>query len=469
MAGERTFGSYVLEQHLATGGMAEIFRARRVGVAGFARQVCIKRILPALSEEREFVEMFIDEARTGAQLRHGNIVGIDDFGEIDGQYYLCMEFVSGVDLAALLRCLSRDGYLLPFEVASYIAGDVLKALDYAHRKIGADGRPLAVVHRDVSPHNILVSFSGDVKLTDFGIAKAASRLHRTVGDVVKGKLTYMAPEQASGRRLDGRADLFALGVVFYEMVTGRRPFNGAKQSDLIYAVIKGERDAVRTHRPDTPTPIVRVIDRLLALDPEQRYAHGGDALLDLAEFHAGTSATRQLAAIVGYCAPDHPSATRDALVIGSLPRMDGADPAGTEPTTPALELLERATTIDPRPAGLDALPTAPIAPRIGDRTEIASPPTAVLTPAQIATDVIGAPPASAIPTRTIAISRADESDAHPPRETSPTDRTRTIAREAVVTPRNASTPSTGTRVLTATAIFLMLMSAAALAYVLFVR
>src|SRR5206468_742166 len=143
-------GNYLLEERIAVGGMAEVFRARRLGAAGFSRQVCIKRILPALCVDDAFIAMFIDEARTGAQLRHGNIVAIDDFGEINGQYYLCMELVSGVDLARLVRQLTRSGKGCPTEVCTLIAADVLKALDYAHRKVGENGKPLGIVHRDVS-------------------------------------------------------------------------------------------------------------------------------------------------------------------------------------------------------------------------------------------------------------------------------------------------------------------------------
>jgi serine/threonine-protein kinase len=187
------FGSYLLDERIAAGGMAEVFRARRIGAAGFARQVCIKRVLPALCADPAFVEMFVDEARTGAQLRHGNIVAIDDFGEVGGQYFLCMELVSGVDLARLLRALARDGRACPTDVAVVVATAMLRALDYAHRKVARDGSPLGIVHRDVSPHNVLVSYAGEVKLSDFGIAKAASRTHQTAGRVVKGKLSYMAP------------------------------------------------------------------------------------------------------------------------------------------------------------------------------------------------------------------------------------------------------------------------------------
>ena len=453
VAEERNFGSYVLEEHLASGGMAEVFRARRVGVAGFVRQVCIKRMLPSLSSEHEFVTMFIDEASTGAQLRHGNIVAIDDFGEVDNQFYLCMEFVAGVDLSRLLHALVRDGRLLPFEVATFVASEVLKALDYAHRKLGVDGRPLGVVHRDVSPHNVLVSFSGEVKLTDFGIAKAASRLHHTVGDVVKGKLTYMAPEQARGSQVDGRADLFALGVVFYEMITGRRPFTGANQSDLIVAVQRGARLPVLALRPDAPPAIVRVIDRLLALDPDERYEHGGDAVLDLGEVHGSASAARQLASIVAHYGPRNPIVPFAAFDIASLPRIPGIAQLETGPTLIA-PIVDDETTRQARRA-----------PAHGDHTEIALPPTAALSRAEFATEIGTAVSSSMAATRTIARELRDSKIPPIQRETSPDGPTRTIARPAVAVVRPHQRSSS--QLLTAVALALMLASAAALAYALF--
>ncbi len=474
MGDERTFGSYVLEERLAAGGMAEIFRARRVGVAGFARRVCIKRILPSLSDEREFVEMFIDEARTGAQLRHGNIVSIDDFGEVEGQYFLCMEYVSGVDLARLSSAISRDGRLLPFDVATYVASEVLKALDYAHRKLGVDGHPLDVVHRDVSPQNVLVSFSGEVKLTDFGIARAASRLHRTVGEVVKGKLAYMAPEQARGRPLDGRADLFALGVVFFEMLTGRRPFVGADEREVIDALLRGRRPRVEDLRADVPPVLARVVDKLLASDAAMRYGLGGDAIVDLAEFPPGASASRQLASIVGHYFKEHEATERVDFDLDALPRVD-ANAALAHGLTAIAPRPGPATVVLKRPDGATEV-NAPARPQ-GSDTEISQPPTAARGPCALSTEIAPAPLPSAVPTRT----RAGVPGANAPplaemaREHSPHDRTRTMvaAREGNAMTRrgdaSASMRDTRSRWITVIAVALMLLSAIALVRVLLVK
>lgn len=197
--GER-FGPYVLRERLAKGGMAEIFFAERRGAMDFRREVCIKRILPNLSGDSSFVEMFIDEARICSRLRHSNIVAIDDFGSTDGQLYLCMEWVHGVDVARLIRRLEAERRSIPIDAALFLLGEVLRGLEYAHGKHD-NGVALNIVHRDVTPHNMLVSYAGEVKLSDFGIAKATSRLHQTQGDLVKGKLPYMAPEQATGKAL----------------------------------------------------------------------------------------------------------------------------------------------------------------------------------------------------------------------------------------------------------------------------
>jgi serine/threonine protein kinase len=451
---ERRFGNYVLEEQLAKGGMAEVWRARRLGVAGFARKVCVKQILPAHAEERAFVEMFIDEANTGAQLRHGNIVGIDDFGEVDGRYFIAMEFVAGVDLARLMRHTARAGETLPLDVSVFIAREVLSALDYAHRKMNDRGAPLGIVHRDVSPHNVLVSYSGEVKLTDFGIAKAATRLHHTVGHVVKGKLAYMAPEQAKRVDIDGRADLFALGVIFYEMVTGERPFARANESEMLYAVLRGDRRRVRELRSDVPASIARVVERLLATQPEDRYPSGGEALADLAEYPSNAVASRQLAALVAAASPHpaHASAKSEPIGDATTPALRRAEDDATSVSTPPIDYGAGGTEIAATwAAGTDA-PTM-----ISDAASPSSPPAIART--RVAHEATAA--------------------AAEARETSPTAATRTIARpsleDSVVaaasrkeTTSPARRPSTY-RALTVVSFVLLGLSAAALAYVLLAR
>ncbi|MGH9337526.1 MAG: serine/threonine-protein kinase [Vicinamibacteria bacterium] len=214
------YGRYSLLERVATGGMAEVFRAKRKGVEGFEKVVAVKRILPHLSSNKDFVDMFIAEAKMVASLSHPNIVQIFDLGKIDDTYYIAMEFVEGKDLRTILTRARNRGTLPGVDLAALIAGKVGAALEYAHRHRDSDGRELRIVHRDVSPQNILVSDEGEVKLVDFGIAKAATKASHTDSGSLRGKLLYMSPEQAWGRALDKRSDLFALGAVFFEILTG---------------------------------------------------------------------------------------------------------------------------------------------------------------------------------------------------------------------------------------------------------
>jgi serine/threonine protein kinase len=287
------FEHYVLLERLAEGGMADIFRARRVGSLDISREVCIKCIRPALSADAEFVRMFIDEARIASSLRHSNIVAVDHFGTFEETLFMCSEWVHGVDASRLLGRLHERGRLMPLDAALFIVSEVLKALEYAHGKIDG-GAWLQIVHRDVSPHNVMVSYSGDVKLTDFGIARASSRLHQTRGDMIKGKLAYMAPEQAAGDALDHRADLFAVGVVAYELLTGKRPFKGESDIDGVQRMLRGERLPLSAHRADVPPEVEDFIDALLASSPEERFIDAGIALDELGKIPALASGGRAL-------------------------------------------------------------------------------------------------------------------------------------------------------------------------------
>lgn len=456
------FGPYLLEERIAVGGMAEIFRARRLGAAGFARQVCIKRILPAFCADPAFVEMFIDEARTGAQLRHGNIVAIDDFGEIHGQYYLCMELISGTDLSRLIHRLARDHRGCPLQVAVFIGIEVLKALDYAHNKKGPDGTPLGIVHRDVSPHNVLLSYAGEVKLGDFGIARAASRLHHTVGNVIKGKIAYMSPEQARGERIDARTDLFALGVVLFETLTGRRPFTGPDEVAIVTALLRGERPRLRTLRPDVPEAVESVLNRLLEIDRTRRYQSAGEALAELAATTNIGSASRLLAAMVGYYFPGPASAVRHAEAFSpdALPPVITASsaslaPRSSERTIPSIDSLPdvASTVIDAHGTStfVDSTPfapgdatvpmaapfgtctvTVPTAASFGTRTDTVTAGVPSFADIRAGSDDTALPP-SAVPTVTsvaplqVQVPAAiDPQESFLQRETSPTDRTRTM-------------------------------------------
>src|SRR5438067_12165066 len=250
------FGSYRLQRRLARGGMAEVFLARLVGVEGFERRVAIKRILPHLSDSEEFRAMFLDEARLAAQLTHPNIVHIYDFGKVDDYYFIAMEYVDGVDIGRIIRRAKERP--VPFELAARILADTCAGLDFAHKAVDAVGRKLDVVHRDVTPQNVLVTYDGAVKLVDFGIAKAQFAAGRTRPGVVKGKYAYMSPEQVEGRSLDGRSDVFSAGICLYELITGL-PL--VRRDDIVASMREirdGKPIVPDKHRSDVPDGLVSI-------------------------------------------------------------------------------------------------------------------------------------------------------------------------------------------------------------------
>lgn len=265
------FGNYYLLEKIAVGGMAELFKARQRGVHNFEKIVAIKRILPHLSDNDEFVRMFIDEAKLAAQLTHPNIVQIFDLGKAGGFYYIAMEFVDGRDLRSLLRKVREYRMPFPEPVAAFVAMKVAGALDYAHRKKGMNDKELKLVHRDISPQNILISTEGAVKLVDFGIAKAATKSTQTMAGALKGKLLYMSPEQALGQPLDSRSDLYSLGLVLFELLTGERCFQADSELGVLEKVRLGKVQDVRTVNPDVSAEMAGLLERALQKDVERRY------------------------------------------------------------------------------------------------------------------------------------------------------------------------------------------------------
>jgi serine/threonine protein kinase len=284
------FGKYKLLERIATGGMAEIFRARLTGAAGVTKPVVIKKILPGYAGNSAFVSMFVNEARIAAGLSHGNIAQVFDFGEVDGQYFIAMEWVDGQPLARVLRRAREKGlYTLPQPLALLIAVEVLEGLAYAHTRLDERGRPLHIIHRDVSPQNVLVSYEGQVKLVDFGIARARlAGLGEADDTRVKGKYAYFAPEQARGRELDARTDVFAAGVVLYEMLCGRLPFEG-RMEDVLRKVALGDFPRPRDLNPDLPPALERILLTALAVEREQRYATA-EAFVEALTRHLHTAA-----------------------------------------------------------------------------------------------------------------------------------------------------------------------------------
>ena len=265
-------GKYQLVSKLATGGMAEVFLAKAAGPMGFEKTLVLKRILPQLAEDPQFVEMFLGEARLAAQLNHPSIVQIFDFGESEGAYYLAMEYIDGPNLRVLAKKAHQRGLELPAPLCAKIISIACDGLAFAHDAVASDtGEPLHLIHRDVSPDNILVSRQGAVKVVDFGIAKAANQRHITQAGLMKGKVSYMPPEQLQVQRLDRRVDVYALGVVLYELLTGHKPFDATSEVTMMQAILHEPFVPATTRRPDLPRPLVQILDRAMAKEREQRY------------------------------------------------------------------------------------------------------------------------------------------------------------------------------------------------------
>jgi serine/threonine protein kinase/Flp pilus assembly protein TadD len=281
---DERFGDYVLLQKIAQGGMAEVFLAKRRGVEGFEKIVAIKRILPELSWNREFVSMFINEAKIAARLSHPNIVQIFDFGKIDNYHFIAMEYVHGENLRTILQRAEQKKIPISPEIAALIAARASAGLEHAHRKSDESGKPLRIVHRDVSPQNVLVSYDGDVKVVDFGIAKAVAENPEVTRGVLKGKLAYLSPEQVSGRNLDARSDIFAMGLVLYELLVGKKLFDQQDPADVLDSITKIDANEVSRSVPGLDRGLRDVLRRALGVDPEQRFRTAGEMQTALDEY-----------------------------------------------------------------------------------------------------------------------------------------------------------------------------------------
>ncbi|HEX7552815.1 MAG TPA: protein kinase [Geothrix sp.] len=265
------YGNYFLLEKIAVGGMAELFKAQQRGVQGFQKIVAIKRILPHFSDNEDFVTMFIDEAKLAAQLTHPNIVQIFDLGKAGSSYYIAMEYVNGRDLRTLLRKVREYRMPFPEQVAAFVVMRVAAALDYAHRKRGFDDKELKLVHRDISPQNVILSTEGSVKLVDFGIAKAASKASHTVAGALKGKLLYMSPEQATGQPLDNRSDLYSLGLVLFELLTGERCFQADSELGVLEKVRLGRISDLASLNPTVSRDMAAIVNKALQKGVDHRY------------------------------------------------------------------------------------------------------------------------------------------------------------------------------------------------------
>jgi len=280
------FGKYTLIRKLATGGMAELFLAIQKSVAGFEKLLVIKRILPSMNQDRAFIEMLLHEARVAATLSHPNIVQIFDVGQADGQYFIAMEHVHGEDLRSIVRQMKKKGVLeFPLEHALAIVLGMCAGLSYAHERHDLDGSPLNIVHRDISPQNVVVTFTGDVKIVDFGIAKSDSRVgEQTKSGKLKGKVPYMSPEQARGENIDARSDVFSTGVMLFELTTGKRLFKGSSEYETLKLICDREYPRPSDVRPDYPMDLEPIVLKALSKDASERYQSAREMQADIEAF-----------------------------------------------------------------------------------------------------------------------------------------------------------------------------------------
>jgi TonB family protein len=332
------FGQYTMIEKIATGGMAEVWKARMRGVEGFQKTVAIKKILPHLSDNQDFIEMFVDEAKLAAQLNHNNIIHIYDLGKIQSSYYIAMEYIDGFDLKAILRRGQERDHPMSVELALFIASKLASALDYAHRKKDFEEKEMGLVHRDVSPQNVLVSQEGDIKLCDFGIAKAASKASHTQAGALKGKLQYMAPEQAWGRNIDRRSDVFALATVLFEMLTNRKLFSGDNELSILEQVREARVQPPSLYNDEVTPEIDKIVIKALQKDPANRYQTAGEMARDLDAILYSFRPTPTSADLAIYM---HRLSSPDAVFDEPEPEREEAPPPTVItplPVTPALAM-----------------------------------------------------------------------------------------------------------------------------------
>ena len=284
LLGER-FGKYLLVGELAVGGMAEVFLAVQKGLEGFQKVVVIKRVLPHLSTNSEFIRMFIDEARLAARLEHPNIVRTYEFGEVNSQYFTAMEYLPGEDLSKTLNNLAISRQKMPLNIAAGVVSQICAGLHFAHQLTDTGGRPLSLVHRDVNPANILLTYTGEVKILDFGVAKTNTN-KETVNGTIKGKIAYMAPEQLLSRGVDQRSDVFSTGVVLWECLTGRPLFMRDSEAATLYAIMNDPIPPPSRLRPEVPQALDAIVERALARTPADRFESAEEMGMVLDDFLA---------------------------------------------------------------------------------------------------------------------------------------------------------------------------------------
>lgn len=360
---------YKILERFDSGGMAEVFVAESESMKGFKKRVAIKRILPHLTKNQKFVQMFLDEAKLCLQLEHANIGNVFDIGKADASFFIVMEYVEGANLKKVIESHRRGGKIIPIEQSIYVLREVCEGLAYAHDKTDmTTDAPLGIVHRDVSPPNILLSKRGEIKLVDFGLAKATSQLEETDPGVVKGKFSYLSPEAASGLNVDMRADVFSVGILLYEMLTGQRLFYGENDYHTVELVRKAEVPPISSINPQVPPEMEAVITKALAKNPDDRYQHASEFSDELTRvlFGHGMAVSRgDIARMVGFtlkeqktakpAAEKRPTTIIDALIQEEILKFtsldDVEDPLemGAKPLSPdEISVLDPGDFIDPR-------------------------------------------------------------------------------------------------------------------------
>jgi serine/threonine-protein kinase len=275
---------YRVIERLAAGGMAEVYLAESAGIEGFKKLVAIKRVLPALSEKKRFIAMFLDEARLSAHLSHSNVAQVFDIGVGENAYFIVMEYVDGADLKQVLEYTKKVDKPFSVEAACFIASKICEGLTYAHELKGQDGQPLHIIHRDMSPPNVLITKHGEVKIVDFGLAKATSQLEKSEAGIIKGKFGYLSPEAAQGQEIDQRTDIFAVGIILWEMLAGKRLFYGETDYETVKQVQAAKIPSLRAQNPAVPPDLEQILARALAREPAARYPTARDLGKDLTAF-----------------------------------------------------------------------------------------------------------------------------------------------------------------------------------------
>jgi serine/threonine-protein kinase len=338
------FGKYTLIDRIAVGGMAEIFLARQAGLEGFEKTIVIKRIRPHLSNQKSFVKMFLNEAKLAAQLNHPNIVQIYDLGKIADTYFIAMEYIFGRDMRRIIPKADSMGIPFPMVYALKIASSVCEGIYYAHQKCDIYGNALNIVHRDVTPENIFVAWNGNVKILDFGIAKAAKQVEQTGGGEIKGKLSYMSPEQCMGKPLDHRSDIFSLGVVLYEWVTGFKLFTGDSEVAILKSITEGKIYAPSYFKADIPESVENILMKALEKDRDRRYQTAWDMQYDVDQFlsqYEFTPSNIHLSNFLKQLFSDELDEEKKRLLSGGRPApveaqdvlsdLDDDEPSGAQP------------------------------------------------------------------------------------------------------------------------------------------